>query len=298
MDHASDTASRTDALAVLGAGTMGSGIAVVALRAGFETWVCETDADHLAAGLERVRTFLDGSVRRGKIDAAERDGWLARLRGTTRLEDLGRCRYIIEAVYEDVALKRELFRRLHEVATPESLFLTNTSTLSVTSIAAGTGHEDRVVGMHFCNPAPLMALVEISPGLRTSPAALAEAKVLAARLGKTYVLTHDTPGFILNYLLIPFENDCIRALEEGLASVEAIDRAVKLGLGYPMGTFELLDTVGLDVHYAVCMRLYEQLHDPRFAPPPLVRRMVDANLLGRKTGQGFYRYDKGGVFGA
>jgi 3-hydroxybutyryl-CoA dehydrogenase len=292
------TSGGQDAIGVVGAGTMGSGIAVVALRAGFPTWVCETDAESLDAGIGRIRAFLDGSVRRGKITAAERDAMLTRLHGTTVLEDLASCRYVIEAVYEDVEVKRTLFRRLHAAAAADALFLTNTSTLSVTSIAASTGHEERLVGMHFCNPAPLMALVEISPGLRTSPAALEEAQALAGRLGKTYVVTHDTPGFILNYFLIPFENDCIRALEEGLASVEDIDRAVKLGLGYPMGTFELLDTVGLDVHYAVSMRLYEQLHDPRFAPPPLVRRMIDANRLGRKTGHGFYRYEQGRVFGA
>lgn len=284
-------------LGVVGVGTMGSGIAIVGLQSGFETWLLETDQEHLDVGVQRIRQFLDGSVKRGKMSSEHRDSLLSKLHPTTDARELHECSYLIEAIFEDVDIKRSLFRDMNAVLHRDALFLTNTSTLSVTSIAHGTGREDRVVGMHFCNPAALMKLVEISKGLKTSDQSVEKAKQLATRCNKTFVLTHDTPGFILNYFLIPFENDCIRALEEGLATVEDIDTAIKTGLGYPMGTFELLDTVGLDVHYAVSMRLYEQLHDPRYAPPPLVQRMIDANLLGRKTGQGFYRYGKAGVFG-
>ncbi|PSR23726.1 MAG: 3-hydroxybutyryl-CoA dehydrogenase [Sulfobacillus acidophilus] len=284
-------------LGVMGAGTMGSGIAIVGLLAGFETWLLETDQEHLDSGVQRIRQFLDGSVRRGKISSEQKDSLLAKLHPTADARELHECGYLIEAIFEDVDMKRSLFRDMNAILHPDALFLTNTSTLSVTSIACGTGREDRVVGMHFCNPAAIMKLVEISQGVKTSNKSVQKAKQLAIRCHKTFVLTHDTPGFILNYLLIPFENDCIRALEEGLATVEDIDTAIKTGLGYPMGTFELLDTVGLDVHHAVSMRLYEQLHDPRYAPPPLVQRMIDANLLGRKTGQGFYTYGKAGVFG-
>lgn len=284
-------------LGVVGAGTMGSGIAIVGLQSGFETWLLEADQEHLDAGVQRIRQFLDGSLRRGKMSSEQRDSLLSKLHPTTNARELHECGYLIEAIFEDVDVKRSLFSEMNAVLHPDALFLTNTSTLSVTSIAHGTGREDRVVGMHFCNPAALMKLVEISKGLKTSDESVEKAKQLAIRCNKAFVLTHDTPGFILNYFLIPFENDCIRALEEGLATVEDIDTAIKTGLGYPMGTFELLDTVGLDVHYAVSMRLYEQLHDPRYAPPPLIQRMIDANLLGRKTGQGFYRYGKAGVFG-
>ncbi len=284
-------------LGVVGLGTMGSGIAIVALRAAFETWVLETDERRLEAGVHRIVQFLDGSVKRGKMTEDQKETILQHLHPTTVASELKECGFLIEAIFEDVQTKRTLFRQMNDILDPQAVFLTNTSTLSVTSIGHDTGREDRVVGMHFCNPAVLMKLVEISRGVRTSDETMILAKTLAERCHKTYVITHDTPGFILNYFLIPFENDCIRALEDGLASVEDIDKAIKAGLGYPMGTFELLDTVGLDVHYAVSMRLFEQLHDPRFAPPPLVQRMIDANLLGRKTGQGFYRYGKAGIFG-
>lgn len=283
---------------VVGAGTMGSGIAIVALQSGYRTRVLEADAQRLNAGVERIHAFLEGSVKRSKMTTQVRDEIVTRLEPTASIDDLSDCDYVIEAVFEQVEIKKQLFGRLDGIVKKDALFLSNTSTLSVTSIAQGAGREDKVVGMHFCNPAALMALVEITKGLLTSDESMERAKDLATSFGKTFVVTNDTPGFILNYFLIPFENDCIRALESGLASVEDIDKSIKLGLGYPMGTFELLDTIGLDLHYQVSMRLYEQLHDARFAPPPLVSRMIDANLLGRKTGRGFYNYDSTGVFGS
>jgi 3-hydroxybutyryl-CoA dehydrogenase len=285
-------------IGIIGSGTMGSGIAIVALQAGFNTRVLETDGERLNQGIDRIRSFLEDSVVRGKMTVDKKEEAVNRLAPTVRIDDLADCDYIIEAIFEEVDVKRKLFGQLDLIVDKNCLFLSNTSTLSVTSIARGCGREDKVVGMHFCNPAALMKLVEITKGLLTSEESMARTKELAGRLGKVFVITNDTPGFILNYLLIPFENDCIRALESGLASVEDIDKAVKLGLGYPMGTFELLDTIGLDLHYQVSMRLYEQLHDARFSPPPLVTRMIDANLLGRKTGHGFYDYDHNGGFGS
>lgn len=287
----------TQTIGVIGSGTMGSGIAIVALQAGFKTRVLEADSERLQRGVDQIHSFLEGGVRRSKITSAEKEGILTRLEPTVEMADLAECDFVIEAIFEEIDVKRKLFSQLNDIVKKDALFLSNTSTLSVTSIAQGTGREDKVVGMHFCNPAALMKLVEITEGLLTSAESMDRAKELAGNLGKVFVVTHDTPGFILNYFLIPFENDCIRALESGLASAKDIDKAMKLGLGYPMGTFELLDTIGLDLHYEVSMRLYEQLHDARFAPPPLVTRMIDANLLGRKTGHGFYKYDQNGVFG-
>jgi 3-hydroxybutyryl-CoA dehydrogenase len=209
---------------------------------------------------------------------------------TTDLGDLESCDVVIEAIYEDVDLKARTFGELDGICGEGTLFHTNTSTLSVTAIAAGSRLPDRVVGTHYCNPAPLMKLVEVARGRVTSDDAHRRTVEFVEGLGKTVVNTADTPGFLVNLFLVPFENDCIRALESGLGTVESIDKAVKLALGYPMGPFTLLDIVGLDIHEAVSMRLYEQLRDPRFAPPPLVARMISANHLGRKTGRGFHEY--------
>lgn len=282
---------------VLGAGTMGSGIATVMARAGHRTIVRELSREHVSAGLDRVRRFLDGSVKRGKLSAGERDSALAGLSGTTRLADLAGCDVVVEAVFEDAGLKARLFGELDEICGPETLFHTNTSTLSVTAIAAGSKRPGRVVGTHYCNPAPLMKLVEVARARQTSEDAYARTAGFLAGLGKTAVTTRDSPGFIVNRFLIPFENDCVRALSSGLGTVESIDAAVTRGLGYPMGTFALLDIVGLDVHKAVSLSLYEQLRDPRFAPPPLIEQMISAGHLGRKTGRGFYTYDQPRMFG-
>lgn len=282
---------------VLGAGTMGAGIATVMARAGHRTIVRELTAERVTAGLEQVRRFLDRSVERGKLGAAERDVALSGLSGTTDLAGLAECEVVVEAVFEDTGLKARLFGELDEICKPETLFHTNTSTLSVTAIAAGSRRPDRVVGTHYCNPAPLMKLVEVARARQTSEDAYRRTLSFLAGLGKRTVTTADSPGFIVNRFLIPFENDCIRALSSGLGTVESIDLAVTKGLGYPMGTFTLLDIVGLDVHRAVSMSLYLQLRDPRLAPPPLVDQMIAAGHLGRKTGRGFYVYDEPRMFG-
>jgi 3-hydroxybutyryl-CoA dehydrogenase len=275
---------------VLGAGTMGSGIAITVARAGHEVVVRDVSQDRVDEGLAQVEKILDRSVEKGRLGAERRDEAVAGTSGTTELENLAGCDVVIEAIFEDEDLKAETFGRLDEICGPGTLFHTNTSTLSVTGIAAGSRHPERVVGTHYANPAPLVDLVEVTRGRLTGDEALRRSVEFVEGLGKRVVFTRDTPGFILNYFLVPFENDCIRALEAGMGTVESIDKAVTLGLGYPMGTFTLLDIVGLDVHKAVSMSLYERLLDPRFAPPPLVDRMIAAGHLGRKTGKGFYEY--------
>jgi 3-hydroxybutyryl-CoA dehydrogenase len=276
---------------VVGSGTMGSGIAITLAGAGHRVVLRDVSEDRVEAGLASIRAFLDGGVQRGKLTGEARDEILARVQPTTALEDLAGCDVVVEAVPEDLELKQRTFAVLDEVCGPDALFHTNTSTLSVAAIAAGSRHPERVVGTHYCNPAPLMKLVEAVRAQRTGEGPFARTLEFLRGLGKVAVVTKDTPGFLVNYFLVPLENDCVRALEAGLGTVESIDRALKLGLGFPMGTFELLDIVGLDIHKAVSLSLYDQLRDPRFAPPPLVDRMISAGQLGRKTGEGFYVYN-------
>lgn len=283
---------------VVGCGTMGAGISIVTARAGYETVVQDLTEERTADGYERIKNFFETSVKRGKLSEEEKKKYLRNIRMTTNLQNLADCDYVIEAVYEDVAVKQELFKKLNFICKQETVFITNTSTLSVTAIAHDTGREGKVIGVHFCNPAPLMKLVEVSKALQTSQETYEEVVSFCESIGKVVVTTNDTPGFLVNLFLVPFENDCIRALEQGLGTPEQIDAVVKHGFGYPMGTFELLDVVGLDIHYAVSMSLYEQLKDERFAPPPLVMKMIKAGHLGRKTGRGFYRYEQAGMFGS
>jgi 3-hydroxybutyryl-CoA dehydrogenase len=269
---------------------MGSGIAVTVARAGHSVVIRDVSAERVSRGRGQVEGFLEKSVELGKLDSAIAARAVDQLQGTIELSDLEDCDIVIEAIFEDVELKARTFAELDQVCGDQTLFHTNTSTLSVTAIAAGSRHPERVVGTHYCNPAPLMKLVEVARGHVTSDDAHARTVSFIEGLGKTVVNTADTPGFLVNLFLVPFENDCIRALEAGMGTIESIDRAVKLGLGYPMGPFTLLDIVGMDVHEAVSLRLYEELRDPRFAPPPLVARMISANHLGRKSGRGFYEY--------
>ena len=282
---------------VVGAGTMGTGIAICALLPGHDVTLIDVAPPALERGRASIERFLQRGTELGKLDAATAEGALGRLQAGTDLDAAGGSDVVVEAVFEDVDLKRDLFARLDDVCGPDTLFHTNTSTLSVTAIGGGSRHPERVVGTHYCNPAPLMKLVEVAPGLCTGEKELRRTHDFIEGLGKTALETKDRPGFIVNRFLIPFENDCIRELEAGLADVATIDSAVHLGLGYPMGPFTLLDIVGLDIHRAVSMSLYRQLRDPRFAPPPLVDRMIAAGHLGRKTGRGFYTYDDQRLFG-
>lgn len=285
-------------VAVLGAGTMGSGIATVTTRAGYRTILHDVNEDSLTRGLETVRGFLKKSVRLGKLAEEQARQAADRLEGTTDLIDVGPAEIVIEAIYEDLHAKRNLLGELDGIVGERTLLHTNTSTLSVTAIASGSSRPERVVGTHYCNPAALMKLVEVADGRHTADWAHVATLEFLSSVGKTTVVTKDRPGFIVNRFLIPWENSCIQALEAGLGTKESIDTAVTGALGHPMGPFRLLDIVGLDIHQQVATRLYEQLRDPRFFPPPMVDRMVAAGDLGRKTRRGFYTYDDNRLFGS
>ena len=278
-------------------GTMGAGIAIVASRAGFETACFDTSMEVLDRARSQTEGFFGKSVDRGKMAATDRDAALARLSASTDMGALADCDLVIEAVFEDLGVKRELLGALDGICKPEALFASNTSTLSITEIAAGCDRQDRVVGMHFCLPAQLMKLVEMSPGVNTSDEAFADAWAWTEAAGQQPVATQDKPGFILNALLVPFNNDAIRAVEAGVASPTDIDKAIKVGLNYKMGPLELLDLVGLDTQMLLCEAFYPVTLDPRASAPPLLRRMVAAGHLGRKTGRGFYTYDDNAMFG-
>ena len=286
-------------VAVCGAGgTMGAGIAIVAARAGFRTICHDVTKEGLDRALKQTDGFFAKSVERGKMTAADKDAVLARQSRTTDLEDLAAADLVIEAVFEDLAVKRELFGRLGKICPPHTVLASNTSTLSITEIAAASGRDDRVVGLHFCLPAQLMKLIEVSPGINTSEETLEGAWAWCEKAGQLPVKTQDKPGFILNALLVPFNNDCIRAVEAGVASPQDIDTAIKVGLGYKMGPLELIDLIGLDTQVRLCEAFYPVTLDPRAAAPPLLKRMVAAGRLGRKSGCGFFTYDAGRMFGA
>lgn len=282
---------------VAGSGTMGAGIAIVAARAGFKTIVFDTQQAALDRARKQTEGFFAKSVERKKLTQPDVDKIMAGLSGTTRIDDLADCDIVIEAVFENLKIKHDLLAQLNQACKPETIFASNTSTLSITEIAAGSGRDEKFVGMHFCLPAQLMKLIEMSPGLRTSDETFQTAWDFAKAMGQIPVKTKDNPGFILNYFLVPLNNDAIRLVEAGVAVPADIDRAIKVGLGYPMGPLELLDLVGLDTHLLVAEALYSSTHEPRAAVPALVKRMIAAGQLGRKTGQGFYSYKTNAMFG-
>lgn len=283
---------------VAGCGTMGAGISIVCARAGFETVVYDTRADALERAREQTRAFFGKSVERGKLAADELPKVLARLKYATSLDALAPCDLVVEAVFEDLKVKHALFSALDPLCGEHTIFASNTSTISITEIAGGSGRDDRFVGMHFCLPAQLMKLVEMSPGLNTSDAAFGRAWAFCKALGQNPVKTQDTPGFVLNYFLIPFNNDAIRLVEQGVAEPADVDLAIKTAMGYAMGPFELLDLVGMDTQLLLCDAMHGLTHEPRAACPALVRRMIAAGHLGRKTGRGFHRYGDTRMFGA
>ena len=285
-------------IGVIGAGTMGAGIAIVAARAGYHTILCDAQPEALSRSRAQTESFIHKSVQKGKLTQAQADRTLADIVTTTSVDDLYRCELVIEAIFEDLDAKRELFRRLDTVCPPETIFTSNTSTLSITEIAAGSGRPDRFAGMHFCLPAQLMKLVEVSPGINTSEQTFARVWELCEGMGQRPVKTQDSPGFILNYFVVPFNNDAIRLVEQNVASPADIDLAIKVALGHPLGPCELLDMVGLDTQRLLCESFYAATHEPRTACPPLVRRMIAAGRLGRKSGQGFFTYDGNAMFGA
>lgn len=283
---------------VAGAGTMGSGIAIVAARAGFQTILYDVEQQHLDRARQQTESFFAKSVAKGKLSQEQVDSVLNALRGVTKIDALAECDIVIEAVFEDIKVKHELLAKLNQVCPQKTLFASNTSTLSITEIASGSGRDDRVVGMHFCLPAPLMKLVEMSPGLNTDPTVFQTAWEFCDAMGQKPVKTQDSPGFILNYFLVPFNNDVIRLIEAGVAEPADIDKAIKKGLGYAMGPCELLDLVGLDTQILLCDAFYAATYDPRAACPPLLKRMVAAGRFGRKTGRGFYDYESNAMYGS
>ena len=290
-------AKEISTVGVAGSGTMGAGIAIVAARAGFKTLVYDTNAEVLARARRQTEGFLAKSVERKKLSREEVERILGDLSGTGEIGQLAACDVVIEAVYEDLKVKHAVLAQLDRVCPPHTIFASNTSTLSITEIAAGSGRDDRFVGMHFCLPAQLMKLVEMSPGLNTTGETFQRAWDFCKALGQVPVKTKDNPGFILNYFLIPFNNDAIRLVESGVAAPADIDCAIKTALGYAMGPMELIDLVGLDTHLLVTEALYAATHEPRAAVPALVKRMIAAGKLGRKTGEGFYRYKGSAMFG-
>lgn len=283
---------------VAGCGTMGTGIAIVAARAGFRTRLFDVSQDSVDRARAQMSQFFAKSVERGKLTQDEVERIEANIEGSDRLSDFASCDLVIEAVFEDLAVKADLFGQLNIICPADTLFASNTSTLSITEIAGRSGRPDRFVGMHFCLPAQLMKLVEMSPGIATSDASFAQAWRICEEMGQRPVKTQDMPGFILNYFLIPFNNDAIRLVEDDVAEPAEIDKALKTALGYAMGPMELLDLVGLDTQILLCEALFGITGERRASCPPLLRRMVAAGLLGRKTGQGFLRYEHSRIFGA
>jgi 3-hydroxybutyryl-CoA dehydrogenase len=280
-------------IAVLGAGTMGAGIAQVAAQAGFDTLLYDIKQEFIDTGLGRIRGFLKGSRERGKLSAEQEQQIVGRLHSTTQLEDCQGSELVIEAAPEKLELKRDIFKQLDSICGPETLLASNTSSFNVTAIAANTQHQERVLGLHFFNPPPLMALVEVVQGDRTSPATIEKATDLMRRMGKTPARAKDTPGFIVNRIARPFYNEALRILGDGVASIETIDRVMKEPGNFRMGPFELMDLIGNDINFAATDSLYQSFfHDPRFRPSPIQQRMVMGGNLGRKTGRGFYVYDK------
>lgn len=275
---------------VVGCGLMGSGIAQVAAQAGFQVTVREVSQALVDKGLQTIEKNMQRMVEKGTLAAADRDASRARLRGTTSLEEFKSCDLIVEAIIEQLPAKRELWTALDGICPGHTIFASNTSSLSITEMATFTKRPDRFLGLHFFNPVPLMKLVEVIRTIATDAGAYEEALIFAKRLGKTAVKTTDRTGFIVNRLLVPYLLDAVRALEEGVGSIEDIDNSMKLGCGYPMGPLTLLDFVGLDTTYYIANIMFDEFKEKRFASPPLLKRMVLAGWNGRKAGRGFYDY--------
>jgi len=277
-------------VAVLGCGLMGSGIAEVVAKSGFETWVRELNNDLLEKGRSAIEKSLARAVDKGKLSAQDRDAALGRIHTTTELHDLKDCDLIIEAVTEQLDIKNEMFGTLDRICPPHTIFASNTSSLTIADMAAATSRPDRIVGLHFFNPVPVMKLVEVVRTIATSDETFQRTFDFARAIGKDPIIAKDTSGFVVNRLLVPYMLDAIRCLEQGLASIEDIDKGMTLGTGYPMGPFVLCDFVGIDTLYRISEIMFDEYRETRFAPPPLLKRMVSMGYFGRKTKKGFYDY--------
>ena len=277
---------------VLGAGTMGNGIAQVAAQAGYQVIMRDIEDRFVDNGLKAIEKFLSKSVEKGKMTEEQKKGVTGRIKGTTRMEELKNADLVIEAVFEDLAVKKDLFKQLDELTRKDAILTSNTSSMSITEIAVATKRPEKVAGMHFFNPAPLMRLVEVIRGFHTSDETVRTVMEITRKMGKEPVeVKKDTPGFIVNRLMIPHFIEAIRMLEEGVATAEDIDKAIKLGLNYPMGPFELMDLTGIDIAHHVTEYFYKELNkESKWSIPPLMKTMLRAGRLGRKTGGGWYKY--------
>jgi len=279
-------------IGVVGCGQMGGGIAQVCARAGYEVVVSEINEELLKKGLGKIQSALDRNVQKERMTQAERDATLARLKGTTDTSDFSTCDLVIEAAVENLELKKKIFGELDKVCPERAILATNTSCLSVTEMAGVTGRPDRVLGMHFFNPVPVMTLLEIVRTEATSEATLDTARQLGEKLGKTYVIIPDSPGFIVNRLITPQIMNAIRMVESGISTPKDIDTAMTLGVNYPMGPLALADLIGLDTVLFIANGIYDKLKDEQYAAPELLKKMVESGQLGRKTGKGFYEYNR------
>lgn len=278
---------------VVGAGLMGSGIAETAARCGYHVVVREVDDQTLRGGQKRIQASMGRGVERGKMTETARDEANARITWTTNLQDLEACDLVVEAIIENLDQKKDVFKQLDAITRPDVILASNTSSVSITALAAVTSRPERVAGAHFFNPVPVMGLVELVRALQTSDESIDTLRRFGESLGKQVVVAKDTPGFIVNYLLVPYLLDAVRAVENGVATKEDIDAAMKLGTGVPMGPITLLDFVGIDTTLYIADVMYEEFKDPKYAAPPLLRKMVNAGYFGKKNGRGFYDYSQG-----
>ncbi len=281
-----------DLIGVIGAGTMGNGIAQTAAAAGFNVLICDVSDDAVNKGIANVSKSLDRFVKKETMTEEQKQEVLGRIKTTTALDGLKDCSLIVEAATENFDIKKQIFEQIDSATSPDAILATNTSSISITKIAAVTKRPDKVIGMHFFNPVPLMKLVEVIRGIATSDETYAKVKELSEKLGKVPVECNDSPGFVSNRVLMPMINEAIFALHEGVATRESIDEIMKLGMNHPMGPLTLADFIGLDVCLAILNVMHEGLGDPKYRPCPLLKKYVDAGWLGRKSGRGFFSYDR------